>query len=54
MTKGRKTTWLERIEIVEFTIAKGKDYKATMEKYEVSKMKLEIKRLKTRNEYLEM
>jgi transposase len=92
MTKGRKTTLEERIEITEFTIARGKDYKTAMEKYEVSytqiyqwvkkyeeegqgglqdlrgktvekdeeqldelsKMKLEIKRLKARNEYLEM
>lgn len=92
MTKGRKTTLEERIEIVEFTIARGKDYKTTMEKFEVSytqlyqwvkkyeekgqeglrdrrgknvekdeeqldevsKMKLEIKKLKARNEYLEM
>lgn len=92
MTKGRKTTYKERIEITEYTIARDYDYKSTMEKYnisysqiyswvqkyekngiealqdrrgknvnkeeselnEVEKLKLEIKRLKERNEYLEM
>ena len=92
MTEGRKTTFEERIEITEFTIARNKDYKTAMEKYNVSynqlyswvqkyekngldalqdrrgkktnkedsqlseleKAKLEIKKLKTRNEFLEM
>jgi len=36
MTKGRKTTLEERIEIVSYCIAKGKDYAATIEKYKVS------------------
>lgn len=36
MTKGRKTTLDERIEIVSYCIANGKDYAATIEKYGVS------------------
>jgi transposase len=36
MTKGRKTTLDERIEIVGYCIANGKDYGATIEKYGVS------------------
>ena len=36
MTKGRATTLDERIEIVSFCLAKGKDYSLTMEKYNVS------------------
>ena len=36
MTKGRKTTLEERIEIVEYCIEHGKDYPATIEKYGVS------------------
>ncbi len=36
MTKGRKTTLEERIEIVEHCIEHGKDYPATIEKYGVS------------------
>lgn len=36
MTKGRLTTLDERIEIVSYCIAKGKDYGAAIEKYEVS------------------
>ena len=36
MTKGRKTTLDERIEIVSFCLAKGKDYSLTMEKFNVS------------------
>ncbi len=36
MTKGRKTTLAERIEIVEYCIEHGKDYPATIEKYGVS------------------
>jgi len=92
MTEGRKTTYEERIEITEFTIARDKDYKTAMEKYNVSyyqlyswvqkyekdgqeglqdrrgkkinkeesqlsdleKANLEIKKLKVRNEFLEM
>jgi len=92
MTKGRKTTLKERIKITEFTIARNKDYKTAMEKFEVSypqlyswvkkyvqegqdglqdrrgkntekeesqlseieKLKLENKKLKERNEFLEM
>jgi len=90
MTTGRKTTLEERVEIVQYTIARNLDYKSAMEKYEVSYqqvyswvnkykdgghdalkdnrgrnksveelselelLKLENKRLKARNEYLEM
>ena len=36
MTKGRKTTLEERIDIVEYCIEHGKDYPATIEKYGVS------------------
>ena len=36
MTKGRKTTFEERIEIVSYCIAQGNDYASVMEKYGVS------------------
>lgn len=36
MTKGRKTTLDERIEIVSYCIANSKDYDATIQKYKVS------------------
>lgn len=36
MTKGRSTTLDERIEIVSYCIANGKDYGAAIEKYGVS------------------
>lgn len=36
MTKGRKTTFNERIEIVQFCIAHDNNYKATSEKYQIS------------------
>ena len=36
MTKGRKTTWDERIEIVTYCLENGKDYGLTMEKFKVS------------------
>ena len=36
MTKGRKTTFEERIEIVSYCIAQGNDYASAMEKYGVS------------------
>ncbi|MDQ0161113.1 helix-turn-helix domain-containing protein [Aeribacillus alveayuensis] len=36
MTKGRKTTWNERIQIVLDCLGNGKDYKKTAETYEVS------------------
>ncbi|GER66518.1 transposase [Weizmannia acidilactici] len=36
MTKGRKTTWNERIQIVLDCLRNGKDYKKTAETYEVS------------------
>ena len=36
MAKGRKTTFEERIKIVEYCIEHGKDYPATIEKYGVS------------------
>jgi transposase len=36
MTKGRKTTWKERIEIVQSALANGKSYQQTAEKYQVS------------------
>lgn len=36
MTKGRSTTLDERIEIVSYCIAKGKNYGAAIEKYGVS------------------
>ena len=36
MTKGRTTTYEERVEIVSFCIERGNDYTATIEKYGVS------------------
>ncbi|WP_420842609.1 IS3 family transposase [Fervidibacillus albus] len=36
MTKGRKTTWKERIEIVQDALANGKNYQKTSEKHQVS------------------
>ena len=36
MKQGRKTTFEERVEIVNFTIAHGKDYQAAIDKYGVS------------------
>uniref|UniRef100_UPI000287DBB0 IS3 family transposase n=1 Tax=Bacillus timonensis TaxID=1033734 RepID=UPI000287DBB0 len=36
MTKGRKTTWVERIEIVMDCLGNGKDFKKTAEAYDVS------------------
>ena len=36
MTKGRKTTYEERVEIVSFCIANANDYKLTAKKYKVS------------------
>lgn len=36
MTKGRKTTWEERVEIVSHCLANGKDYALTVEKFGVS------------------
>lgn len=36
MTKGRKTTWKERIEIVQDALANGKNYQKTAEKHQVS------------------
>ena len=36
MTKARKTTFEERIEIVQFCIANGKNYGLTMDKFNVS------------------
>jgi transposase-like protein len=40
MTKGRSTTLEERIEIVSYCIANGKDYGSTIEKYGVSYQQL--------------
>lgn len=90
MNKGRKTTFEERIEIVQYTIANDLDYQKAIEKYGVSyqqvyawvrkyqagsedalrdnrgrkkpveeldeheRLKLRIKELEARNEYLEM
>ncbi|MCL6459537.1 MAG: helix-turn-helix domain-containing protein, partial [Gorillibacterium sp.] len=90
MNKGRKATFEERIEIVQYTIAIGLDYQKAIEKYGVSyqqvyawvrkyqagsgealkdnrgrkkpveeldeqeRLKLRIKELEARNEYLEM
>jgi transposase-like protein len=90
MNKGRKTTFEERIEIAQYTIANDLDYQKSMEKYDVSyqqvyawvrkykssgeealkdnrgrnkpteelddheRLKLRIKELEARNEYLEM
>ncbi|MDT2261187.1 helix-turn-helix domain-containing protein [Paenibacillus larvae] len=89
MNKGRKTTFEERIEIAQYTIANDLDYQKSMEKYDVSysqvyawvrkyksggeeapqgqsrrnkpaeelddheRLKLRIKELEARNEYLE-
>lgn len=36
MTKGRKVTFDEKVEIVQYCIANGRDYYATMEKYQIS------------------
>lgn len=36
MTKGRNTTYEERIEIVSYCIEHGNDYTGTIEKYGVS------------------
>ncbi|GEN51737.1 transposase [Alkalibacterium pelagium] len=36
MNKGRKTTWAERIEITQFTIANGLNYHKAEERYNVS------------------
>ena len=36
MTKGRKVTFDEKVEIVQYCIANDRDYYATMEKYQVS------------------
>lgn len=36
MTKGRKVTFDEKVEIVQYCIANGRDYYAAMEKYNVS------------------
>ncbi|CAM3106810.1 Transposase [Streptococcus hyovaginalis] len=36
MNQGRKTTFEERVEIVNFTIAHDKDYQAAIEKYGIS------------------
>lgn len=36
MTKGRNTTYGERVEIVSYCIERGNDYTAAMEKYGVS------------------
>lgn len=90
MNKGRKTTFEERIEIAQYTIANDLDYQKAIEKYDVSyqqvyawvrkyksggeealkdhrgrnkpveelddheRLKLRIKELEARNEYLEM
>ena len=90
MNQGRKTTFEERIEIAQYTIANGLDYQKAIEKYGVSyqqvyawvrkyqagreealqdnrgrkkpveeldehdRLKLRIKELEARNEYLEM
>ena len=36
MTKGRNTTYEERVEIVSYCIEQGNDYAAAIEKYKVS------------------
>lgn len=36
MKQGRQTTFEERVEIVNYTIAHGKDYQAAIEKFGVS------------------
>jgi len=90
MNKGRNTTFVERLEIVEYTIANGLDYQKAIDKYKVSykqiyswvkkyqtrgeealkdnrgrnkpveelseqeQLKLRIKELEARNQYLEM
>lgn len=36
MTKGRKTTWNERIEIVQYALGNGKNYREAAEKHQVS------------------
>lgn len=36
MTKGRKVTFDEKVEIVQYCTANGRDYAATMEKYKIS------------------
>ena len=36
MTKGRKVTFDEKVEIVQYCIANGRDYNSTIEKYQIS------------------
>lgn len=36
MKHGRKTTFKERLEIVQYTLANDKDYQKTIDKYKVS------------------
>lgn len=36
MTKGRKTTWKERIQVAVYCLENGNDYQKTAEVYEVS------------------
>lgn len=36
MTKGRKTSWDERIQVVHYCLDNGKDYQKTADKYDVS------------------
>ncbi len=60
MKQGRKTTFEERIEIVNFTLAHEKDYQGAVEKYGVSyhtpeeELRLKIKQQEERIKYLEM
>ena len=36
MTKGRKTTWQERLEIVQYCLTHNQDYRKTAEQYQAS------------------
>ena len=42
MEKGRKTTLEERIEIVSYCIAHGKDYALTIKEYHVSYYQIDV------------
>lgn len=53
MTKGRKTTFDERTEIVQYCIAHGHNYRETAEKYEISYQQARNYTLKYENDGVE-
>nr|WP_141333794.1 helix-turn-helix domain-containing protein [Paenibacillus sp. tmac-D7] len=53
MTKGRTTTWEERIDIVLYCLSQNRDYpKAAEELSEVERQRLALKKLEAENEWL--